>query len=190
MINNRSQLCLTTVGAFTVLLFVTTLSFAADQSTTTPTPLAPQTSKLIQQLAVARQADWDAALDPSLSPVRRGTFLNQMNKADRAAKELSHGFAVPPRELEDALWSPPKHISAEMRVQLIRQLQQARQEDDHNEQDMLNDLTWSRSAAPADTAIFEERKREVDEVVKNLEIGSPVHWSAIKQALVVQTSPY
>jgi len=172
------------------IVFCATPSLAADQSSTTARPLSQETSKLIQQLEAAKQADWSAALDPSVSPVRHGTFLNQMNKADRASKELSHGFAVPRGEIEDALWVPPKHISPEERAQLIRQLKQARQQDDQNEQNMLNDLAWSRSAAPVDTAIFDERKQEVDKVVMDLEIGAPVHWSAIKQALAVPTSPY
>jgi hypothetical protein len=188
MNNKGKQLFLTSLTS-AVLLFFVTLSLAADQSSTTANLSSQQTSQLIQQLDAARKADWNAALDPSVSPVRRGTFLNQMNKADRASKELSHGFAVPQGEIDDALWVPPKHISPEERAQLIRQLKQARQQDDHNEQNMLNDLAWSRSAAPADTAIFDERKQEVDAVVKDLEIGAPVHWSAIKQALVVPTSP-
>jgi len=190
MISNSKQLFMASVFTSTVLLTFATPALAADQSSTTANLSSQQTSKLIQQLDAAKKADWNAALDPSVSPVRRGTFLNQMNKADQASKELSHGFSVPQSEVEDALWSPPKHISPEERAQLIRELEQAKQQDERNEQHMLNDLAWSRSAAPADTAIFDERKQEVDAVVKDLEIGSPVHWSAIKQALVVPTSPY
>ena|ERR1700683_1958673 len=113
-----------------------------------------------------------------------------MNKADRASKELSHGFLVPQTEINDALWAPPRHISPEERAHLIQELNQAKEQDDRNEQAMLNDLAWGRSAAPADTAIFDQRKQEVDAVVKDLEIGAPVHWTSIKQALVVPTSPY
>jgi hypothetical protein len=190
MINNKNQLFLATVVAAIVLLFFATMALAADQLSTTASPLSQQTSKLVQQLETAKQTDWNAALDPSVSTVRRGTFLNQMNKADLASKELSHGFTVPQSEIEDALWVPPKHISPEERAQLIRQLKQTRQQDDQNEQNMLNDLAWSRSAAPADTTIFDGRKEEVDKVVMDLEIGAPVHWSAIKEALVVPASPY
>lgn len=147
-------------------------------------------SDLIQELETARNTDWDAALDPTASPVRQGTFLNQMNKADRAIKELSHGFAVSQGEIEDALWMPPKHITVEERARLIQQLQLARQQDDLNEQQMLNDLAWANSDAPADTVTFDQRKEQVDRVVEDLEIGAPVHWSDIKQALVVPPSPY
>jgi hypothetical protein len=180
------QFFLATLLAF--ILF-TTLAHASDLSTNTATLSPQQTSDLIQRLNVAKKADWDAALDPSVSPVREETFLNQMNKADRASRELSHGFAVPQSEINDALWAPPKHISPEERAKLIRQLEAARQQDDTNEQTMLNDLAWSRSAAPAETVIFDEREQEVDAVVKDLEIGAPVHWTAIKQAMVVPAIP-
>jgi hypothetical protein len=167
-----------------------TLVLAADVNSTKAS-LAPQEApQLIQQLNAAKKADWDAALDPSVSPVREETFLNQMNKADRASKELSHGFPVPLTEINDALWAPPKHMSPEERTQLIQELKQARQQDDQHEQNMLNDLVWSRSIAPADTIVFDQRKQQVDRVVKDLEIGAPVHWTAIKQALIVPQSPY
>jgi hypothetical protein len=149
-----------------------------------------QTSQLIEQLDAAKSADWNAALDPDVSPVRRGTFLNQMNKADRAAEKLRHGFAVPKAEITDALWAPPKHISSEKRAELIQELRQAKQRDDQKEQNMLNDEAWSRSASPADTMIFDERERQIDALVMDLEIGAPVHWSAIKDALMVPASPY
>src|ERR1700722_10526324 len=98
MINNKNQLFLATVVAAIVLLFFATMALAADQLSTTASPLSQQTSKLLQQLETAKQTDWNAALDPSVSTVRRGTFLNQMNKADLASKELSHGFTVPQSE--------------------------------------------------------------------------------------------
>lgn len=190
MINNSKQRFMATVFTSIVLLFFATPSLAADQSSATENLSSQQTSQLIQQLDTAKKADWNAALDPSVSSVRRGTFLNQMNKADRTSKELSHGFAVPQSEIEEALWAPPKHISPEERAQLIRELEQAKQQDERNEQQMLNDAAWSHSAAPMDTVTFDQRKKQVDRVVENLEIGAPVHWSAIKQALVVPTCPH
>ncbi len=144
----------------------------------------------MRRLESAKQSDWAAANDPTVSPIRQGTFLNQMNKVDRAIEELNHGFIPPQSEINDALWSPPKHISPAERAQLIEQLKQARQQDNRNEQQMLNDLAWSRSDAPADTATFDRRKQQIDQVIKNLEIGAPVRWSAIKEALVVPASPY
>jgi hypothetical protein len=147
-------------------------------------------ANLIQQLQRARQSDWQSANDPYVSPIRQGTFLNQMNKAERVIEELDHGFTPAQSEIDDALWAPPKHISPEERAHLIEQLKLARAQDDRNEQEMLSDLAWSRSSAPADTALFDGQKQQVDQVIKDLEIGAPVRWSAIKAALVVPTSPY
>lgn len=179
-----------TVLASTVLLFFAMPVPPSSEASTTTSLSSQRPLQLVQQLDAAKKADWNAALDPSVSPVRRGTFLNQMNKADRASKELRHGFAVPQSEIDDALWAPPRHISPEERAQLIRKLEESKQQDERNEQQMLNDLAWSRSAAPANTAIFDEREQQIDMVVKDLEIGAPVHWTAIKEALVVPTSPY
>jgi hypothetical protein len=181
---------LATLMAVVALALFARLGLASDVNSSKAGLSTEQTSQLIQRLDTAKKADWDAALDPSVSPVREETFLNQMNKADRASKELSHGFLVPQTEINDALWAPPRHISPEERAHLIQELNQAKEQDDRNEQAMLNDLAWGRSAAPADTAIFDQRKQEVDAVVKDLEIGAPVHWTSIKQALVVPTSPY
>jgi hypothetical protein len=190
MTRNAGRCFLATLMAVVALALFARLGLASDVNSSKATLASEQTSQLIRRLDAAKKADWDAALDPSVSPVREETFLNQMNKADRASKELSHGFSVPQTEINDALWAPPKHISPEERAHLIQELNQARQEDEQNKQNMLNDLAWSRSAAPADTSIFDQRKQEVDAVVKDLEIGAPVHWTSIKQALVVPTSPY
>ncbi len=173
------------------LLLLAAGSAVAGNPQALATVQSPQpNSDLIRQLETAKKTDWDEAQDPGVSTIRQGTFLNQMNKADRAIKELSHGFTVPQSEIDDALWTPPKRITAQERAQLIEQLKQAREQDDRNEQRMLNDLAWTNSRAPADTEIFDERKKQIDSVIKNLEIGAPVHWSDIKQALVVPSSPY
>jgi hypothetical protein len=191
MIRINQALPIRVTSAFFFLLLLTGFS---DPATHAQPPATDQSQKvesdLIRKLKTARQTDWEGALDPTISPVRQGTFLNQMNKADRAMKELIRGFAVPQSEINDALWIPPKHITAEERADLIAQLKQARQQDDHNEQQMLKDLSWTNSRAPADTEVFDERKEQIDRVVKDLEIGTPVHWSDIRQALVVQSSPY
>jgi hypothetical protein len=142
-------------------------------------------SALIQRLEAAKNADWNAAQDPSISTVRQETYLNQMNKSDRVIKELTHGFAVSQAKVDDALWTPPRHITAEERASLIEQLREARRQDERNEQQMLNDAAWSNSRGPADTAVFDQRKAQIDSVLKNLEIEAPVHWSDIHQALVV-----
>jgi hypothetical protein len=147
-----------------------------------------QHAVLIQKLKAARMTDENAGHDPMVSPVRQGTFLRQMDKADRAIKELEHGFPVSQSEINDALWIPPKHITPELRAQLIQQLQQARHQDNINEQQMLYDSAWGHSAL-IDTATFDQRKQLIDSTIEDLEIGEPVHWSDVRQALTVPASP-
>jgi hypothetical protein len=150
-----------------------------------------QESQLLDQLASAKQLDWQYALDSSIAPVTRSDCLEQMNKASRVIELISYGFEVPRQELAEALWTPPKAISPEARDQLIRQLQEAKQEDDHNEQEMFKYSEWSAGdggGAPADTATFDQQMGLVDSVLKDLEIGEGVHWSAINEALYVPSA--
>lgn len=165
-------------------------SFGADALQQYPGGLSRGNLSLLQQLEAARKADWDEAENPNVSTVRQGTFLNQMNKADRVIDELHHGLSPTQREINDALWVPPKHITPTERARLIEQLGQARQQDEQNEQRMLNGLTWGNSAAPEDTATFDQHKALIDRVMKDLEIGAPVHWTDIRRALAVPTSRY
>jgi hypothetical protein len=175
-----------------LVLFVPLLLSAcvgsAEQSQT-PAPIASKES-LLAELSAAKRKDWASALDPHVAPSEEEDFLDQMNKADRAIRELTHGFEVPQSEIDEALVIPPKSLPETQRVQLIRQLQDAVQQDDRNEQAMLNDLAWSDSVAPADTFKLDQQKELANSVIKDLEIGEDVHWSTIKQALVVPQSPY
>jgi hypothetical protein len=140
---------------------------------------------ILAQLEAAKHRDWDAALDPAVAPVTQEDFLEQMNKADRAIKELEHGFTVSPDEITDALWAPPKSITPAERSRLIQELLTARQQDEHNEREMMNDTSWDDYNGPYDTVKFDQQKELVDSVVKDLEIEEGVHWSTIKEALYV-----
>jgi hypothetical protein len=171
-----------------LLCLVTGCSVSSGR-TGTPAPYQNKAA-LVEELQTAKHEDWTNALDPRVAPSERGDFLDQMNKADRAIKELTHGFEVPQYKIDDALVIPPKSLSAAQRARLIRRLQDAVQQDDHNEQVMLNDEAWSNSAFPADTSRFDQQKELANGVIKDLEIGEDVHWSAIKDALVVPQSPY
>jgi hypothetical protein len=161
-------------------------------SSSPPSPPLSQRAKadLIERLEVAKKTDWTDALDPSVGPTAEADFLLQMNKADRAIKELTHGFDVSPSKLADALWIPPKSITEGERGRLIAELDEAKREDNHNEQRMLNVTAWSDSVAPVDTIKFDDQMQLVDRVVKDLEIGEDVHWSTIEEALYVPPSPY
>jgi hypothetical protein len=148
-------------------------------------PASPQTAQLVAQLEAARQIDQQESMDPSVSALRQLDFTDQMYKADRAAKELAHGFPVSQQALADALWIPPKSISPTQRQELIQELEAARQQDDRNEQAMLNDIAWGRNYGAIPTEQFDDRKALIDSVIKTLEIGERVRWSTIHQALTV-----
>jgi hypothetical protein len=96
-------------------------AYAQSAAAATTYSLRQNKAQLIHGLETAKGLDWANALDPNVAPVTQEDFLDQMNKADRAIKELTHGFEVPQSEIEDVLWSPPKSISLELRFQLIRQ---------------------------------------------------------------------
>jgi hypothetical protein len=150
-----------------------------------------QGPQLLDQLASAKQQDWQSALDPSVAPVSKGDFLDQMNKAGRAITLITHGFEVPDQELADALWIPPKAITPNEREAVIRELQKAKLEDDHNEQAVFKYSEWSVSdggGAAVDTVTFDQQMQLVDSVIKDLEIGEGVHWSVIREALYVPPS--
>ena len=192
LMNRRRFIVVTNSAPLTAgLSLCLALSACAQAVMYRPPSLSPrQKSELIERLEEAKRTDWNDALDPNIAPATEEDFLSQMNKADRAIRELRHGFEVPEKELKDALWVPPKFISQLQRSQLIAQLETARRQDDHNEQEMLNDLAWSDSGLPAQTTQFDEQKQLVDNVVKDLEVGESVHWSTIKEALTVPPTPY
>jgi hypothetical protein len=152
-----------------------------------------QESRLLDQLASAEHLDWQYALDPSIAPVRRDDFLDQMNQVARLIKFITHGLEVPQRELADALWIPPKAMPRKTRERMIQELQQAKLQDDRNEQEAFSYSEWSTSdggAAPIDTAAFDQQMQLVDSVITDLEIGEEVHWSEIKEALYVPPASY
>jgi hypothetical protein len=180
------------LSCFSALFLSILLSACARSAAQIQTPTTSTRNKaaLVEELESVKQQDWSNALDPHVAPSEEEDFLDQMNKADRAIKELTHGFEVPQSEIDEALLVPPKSLSSEKRLQLIRQLQDAEQQDERNEQAMLNDLAWSDSVAPMDTYTFDQQKALAASVIKDLEIGEDVHWSTIKEALVVPQSPY
>ncbi len=190
MVWNTGALRILVLVLFSMAALHNSSAYAQSGSSSGAVSVSSSNQRVIAQLTAAKNADWQAAMDPDVSLTRQGTFLNQMNKADRAIKELTHGFSVSQDELNDALWMPPKHMTEADRARLIEQLKQARQQDDANEQLMLNDLAWSRSGFPVHTTEFDERKAKIDALIKDLEIGEHVRYSDIREALSVIPSPY
>ena len=125
----------------------------------------------------------------SNSALVREDFLEQAGKADRAAKELTHGYPVSEAELNDALEVPPGKLSAAEKSELIGKIEEARAATDHNEQAMLQEVGWGYSDQPEATSAFDQRKQLDDEVVKDLRIGEQVHWDDIQQATQVVQNP-
>ncbi len=144
----------------------------------------------IRQLEAAKELDESDAMDPKLGVVAREDFMEQAGKADRAIKELTHGYGVSDTELEDALQIPPRGLSPTEKSALIKRVIQAEQATDHNEQAMLSEVSWGYSDQPAVTSRFDQRKQLDDEVIKDLTIGEDVHWDTIQEALRVVPNPY
>jgi len=192
MLAIRNNSLLEQLSSLSAIFLPILLSACAQSAAQLHTPATTMQNKaaLVERLESAKRQDWSNALDPHVAPSEEEDFLDQMNKADRAIKELTYGFEVSQPEITEALVIPPKSLSANTRKQLIQQLQDAIRQDDRNEQAMLNDLAWSNSVAPVDTFTFDQQKAIAEGVIKDLEICEDVHWSKIKEALVVPQSPY
>jgi hypothetical protein len=193
MNTHRHGHALAQIGLIVAFFPLLGLCGCAQQALTTRTTatLSPrQKSQLVELLETAKTADQNGEMDPHVTPMTRDDFIDQKLKVDRVIRELTHGFEVPESEVADSLWVPPKSITDESRTQLIRQLQIAKKEDDHNEQEMMNDYVWGDSIAPLDTVTFDQQMKLVDSVIEDLEIGEPVSWSTIREALYVPPSPY
>jgi hypothetical protein len=165
-----------------------TASFAAQRRARAldQTASTGQNAQVLQRLEAAKELDQSDAFDPDLSPVRREDFTVQAAKADRAIRELQHGFAVDQGEIEDALDIPPRHLSPAKRAELIQQLQRAKSLDDQREQEIL--IYW-QDDEPVERTKFEIQAERAASVAKDLQLGESVHWSEIKEALVVPADP-
>jgi hypothetical protein len=165
-----------------------TASFAAQRKAHAldQTASTGQNAQVLQRLEAAKELDQSDAFDPDLSPVRREDFTVQAAKADRAIRELQHGFAVDQGEIEDALDIPPRHLSPAKRAELIQQLQRAKSLDDQREQEIL--IYW-QDDEPVERTKFEIQAERAASVAKDLQLGESVHWSEIKEALVVPADP-
>jgi hypothetical protein len=132
----------------------------------------------IEQLQQARQTDLEDAKDISLGPIAEGDYLAQADKADSAIRDLKEHSDVPRSEVSDALFVPPKHISPEMRAQLVKGLERAR---------ALDDEKWRNNLGSEDenwlTLLCDIQARRATRVIKELETGEPVSWFEINDAM-------
>lgn len=138
-------------------------------------------SQLILELQRAKELDQSYAVDPQVGPVASGDFSVQADKAATAIDEIEHGVEVPQSQINDALFVPPKSISPEQRIQLIRQLQVVRQLD--------NQGWWDWTRDPVIAQDFAVQEKKVDRVTRELQTGQAVSWLAINEALHVPQYP-
>ncbi len=136
-------------------------------------------AQLIEQLQDARQTDLRDAMDTGLGPAAAGDYMTQAGKAEMAISDLSEHSNVPRSEISDALFVPPKHLSSAQRVELIKQLEQAK---------ALDDGIWRTHLGGYDPILTEDcnvQGMRIDRVVNKLETDRPVWWSLIDEAIVV-----
>lgn len=135
-------------------------------------------SQAIEQLRQARQTDLDEANDISLGFIAETDYLAQAEKADSAIRDLNEHSNVDRSEITEALFVPPKHISPELRVQLVRRLEQAK---------ALDDEKWRNNLGSEDenwlTLLCDIQARRATRVIKKLEAGEPVSWFDINDAM-------
>ena len=136
-------------------------------------------SNLIEQLQQARQTDLRNAMDTELGPVAAGNYMTQAGKAENAIDDLSQHSNVPRAEISDALFVPPKHLSTAERMELIKQLKQAKALDD---QIYRNHLGGYDPILTQDCTVQAHR---VDRVTIELETERQVSWSEIREAMWV-----
>jgi hypothetical protein len=147
-------------------------------------PSGQQNAELIKRLEGAREMDESEANQPGISATAWQDDMIQVGKADKAIKELSHGLEVPQSEIDEALWVPPKTLSAAKRARLLQRLKDAIQRDENEEQTMMSGVNFGNIPYPTGRmATLEDRKNLAEGVLKDLEIGEDVHWETIKQAL-------
>jgi hypothetical protein len=186
-ITNRGAICLAVALAFLGLMVSgcerTEESFREQRNEAAVQP-APswQTAKLIQQLKGAEELDESEANQAGVSAVAWEDYETQAGKARRAVLELSHGFGVSKAELDDALFVPPRETATE-KAQLIERVQQAIQEDDRNESALRADANFSIPYPTNTFSRVEDHKTLAEGVVKDLEIGEPVHWATVQEAM-------
>jgi len=145
---------------------------------------ARRNAELIKRLQGAKEMDESEANQPGTSATAWQDDMIQEGKADKAIKELSRGPEVPQSEIDEALWVPPKTLSAAQKARLLQRLKDAVQRDENEEQTMMSGVNFENFPYPSSRmATLEDHKNLAEDVVKDLEIGEDVHWETIKQAL-------
>lgn len=147
-------------------------------------PRPQEAASLIKKLEGAKEMDESEANQPGVSATAWEDDMVQVGKADKVIRELSHGLEVPQSEIDEALWVPPKALSADQKARLLQRLKQAVQRDKDEEEAMMSGVKLGNVPYPTSRmATLEDHKNLAKGAVKDLEIGEDVHWETIKQAL-------
>jgi hypothetical protein len=142
---------------------------------------AQQRGSLIEELQTSKQTDLKEAVEPDTSPVAQGDLMVAADKADDAIYKLTRDEYVSPTELHEALTVPPRTLTEEQRVMLIRQLQGSCWLDNRGWWD------YTRDPNPATDFIVQENM--CDQAIQELRSGEDVSWWAVQQALYVPPNP-
>jgi hypothetical protein len=141
-----------------------------------------QRSQLIEQLQMAKQLDERNARNPETDLTQVIDSRGQAAKADQSIAALRGGGEVSQAEIRDALDVPPTSLSQDAKIELVKELEQAKQRDElkAQTQDPGNDwLTWHS---------YREQRDKSDSVLNALNRAEDVPWSEIQDALRVPES--
>lgn len=151
-------------------------------------PAASQTSsermtQLLGQLEQARDLDRKNALDPGIGPVLAGDYLIRADKAQAAIDKITGGSYISDPEIADALFVPPKQLTAEERKALIGRLEQAKDLDDRGSHETS---ACGNAGAHQD---FSVQSDKAEQAIDKLNQGKSIGWSEIGAALEVPSNP-
>lgn len=141
----------------------------------------PPRGTLIEELEISKQTDLKDALEPDTSPVAQGDLMVAADKADDAIYKLSHDEYLSQTELHEALTVPPRSLTEEQRLMLIRELQSSCWLDNRG--------WWDYTRDPNPATDFVVQEDMCDQAIEELRSGEDVSWWTIQQALYVPPNP-
>jgi hypothetical protein len=160
------------------------LFFAASLSACAPTESNVsnmQSERTLQGLQAAREIDLSNAKDPEVGPVASGDYSLRADKAGQVMYDIEHGQYVSQRQIDNALFVPPKSLSQEQKADLIGELEIARNQDEQGWWD------WTRDPVIAQDFAVQEKK--ANRAIKDLENSQQISWSEIHDGLQVPRYP-
>jgi len=166
-------------GAIAVnLILALSLSACAPTESNVSNAQGEQT---LQRLQAAREIDLRNARDPEVGPVASGDYSVRADKADQVMYSLEHGQYVSRSQIDDALFVPPKSLSPAMKAQLIRELENAKNQD--------NQGWWDWTRDPVIAQDFAVQEKKANRAIRNLETDQQISWSEIDDSLEVPRYP-